>query len=88
MPRNAVSAIELEDPLGNIVEEVAIVRYRDHCARIFLKIALEPSDRFCIQMIGRFIKEQHVRSGQQQTTQCDAALLAPREGGDLRLPWR
>ena len=34
-PRNAVAAIELEDPFRGVVEEVAVVRHRDHGARKF-----------------------------------------------------
>src|SRR6202012_2148676 len=30
LPRNATAAIEFENPLGRVVEEVAIMRHRDH----------------------------------------------------------
>ena len=33
LPRNAVAAVEFEDPLGDVVEEVAVVGHRDHGAR-------------------------------------------------------
>src|SRR5207249_10659712 len=48
-PRDAVPAIELEDPARDVVEEVAVVRDRDDCSRIFLQIAREPGDRFGVE---------------------------------------
>ena len=88
MPGDAVAAVELEDPLRDVVEEVAIVGDRDDGARVFLEIALEPGDRLGIEVIGRLIEQQHVRRRQQQPAQRDAALLAARERADARLPRR
>ena len=83
-----MAAIELEDPLGDVVEEVTVVRHRDDGAGILLQIALEPRDRLGIQMVGRLIEQQHVGLRQQQPAQRDAALLAAGELRDLALPGR
>ena len=83
-----MAAVELEDPAGDVVEEVAVVGHRDDGARIFLEIALEPGDGFGVEVVRRLIEQQHVRRGEQQAAQRDAALLAAGERGDLRFPRR
>ena len=50
-PRNALTAIELENPAGDVVEEVTIVRDCDDCARITVQVMLEPRYRFSIEMV-------------------------------------
>ena len=87
-PRNAVAAVELEYPLGRVVEEIAIVRHRHHGARKFLQELLEPIDAFGIEVVGRLVEQQHVGLGQQQPAQRDAALLAARQIRDLGVPRR
>ena len=81
--RNALAAIELEDPAGDVVEEVAIVRDRDHGARIVLQEPLEPRHRLGVEMVGRFVEQQQIRRQQQQPAQGDAAPLAARERRDI-----
>src|SRR5262249_30074116 len=44
LPRDAVAAVELEDPLGRVVEEVAVMRHGDDRARKLLQELLEPVD--------------------------------------------
>ena len=72
--------------LATLSRKVAIVRHRDHGARIFLEIALQPGHRFGIQVIGRLIQQQHVGLRQQQPAQRHAALLAAGELRDLVPP--
>ena len=88
LPGNAVAAIEFQDPLGHVVEKIAIVRHSDHRARIFLQKVLQPGHRFGIQVIGRLIEQQHVRLGQKQPAQGDAPLLAARQLADHGIPRR
>ena len=82
-PRDAAAAIELEDPAGDVVEEIAIVRHRDDRARVVLEEPLEPGDRFGVEMVGRLVEQQQVGRLQQQPAQRDAAALAARERGDV-----
>ena len=56
--RIQVPAIDLADPLGDIVEEVAIVRYGEHGALVALQKLLEPEDRLRIQVVGRLVEQQ------------------------------
>ena len=88
LPRNAAAAIELENPFGGVVEEVAVVRHRDDRAGEALQELLEPFDALGIEMVRRFVEQQHVGLGEQQPAQRDAALLAARERTDLRVPRR
>ena len=60
LPRNAVAAIELEDPARDVVEEIAVVRDRDDRARKFLEETLEPRDGLGVQMVRRLVEQQHV----------------------------
>ena len=80
-----VAAIELEDPAGDVVEKVAVVRDRDDGARVVLEKALEPGDRFGVEMVGRLVEQQQVRRSQQQAAQRDTAPLAAGEGRDIRV---
>ena len=81
-------AVELENPAGDVVEKVAIVRDRDHGAREILEEALEPCDRFGVQVVGRLVEQQHVGVGQQQAAQRHAAALAARQRLHARFPRR
>src|SRR5262249_9084646 len=47
-PRYARSTIELQDPAGDVVEEVAVVGHRDDRPRVLLEVALEPCHRLGI----------------------------------------
>ena len=76
-------AIELENPAGDVVEEVAIVRDRDDGAGIVLEEALEPRDRLGVEVVGRLVEQQQIGRLQQQPAQRDAAPLAAGERRDV-----
>ncbi|MCI1710681.1 MAG: hypothetical protein LKM39_10580 [Chiayiivirga sp.] len=63
MPR---AAVEFEDPLGGVVEEVAVVGDGHHGAGEALQELLQPVHRFGVQVVGRLVEQQHVGLGQQQ----------------------
>src|SRR5690606_11744072 len=86
LPRDAVAAVELEDPAGGVVEEVAVVRDRDDRAGIFRQIALEPRDRLGVEMVGRLVEQQHVGARQQEPAERDAAPLPARKMLHERVP--
>ena len=86
LPRNAVAAIEFQDPFGGVVQEVAIVRDRDHGTREARQELLEPFHALGVEVVGRFVEQQHVRLGQQQPAQCDTPLFATGERADFRVP--
>ena len=78
-----MTAIELENPAGDVVEEVAIVRDRDDRARVVLEEALEPGDRLGVEMVRRLVEQQQVRRLQQQAAERHAAPLAARQRRDV-----
>ncbi|GAA5237788.1 hypothetical protein BMMON2_06100 [Burkholderia mallei] len=62
------------------------MRDRDDGAREAHEELLEPVDRFGVQVVGRFVEQQHVGLFEQQLAERDAALLAARQVLDLRVP--
>ena len=80
---HALAAIELQRPLGDVVEEVAVVGHQHDAAGILLEIALEPGDGLGVEMVGRLVEQQDVGLGQQQLGQRHAPLLAARELRDI-----
>ena len=88
LPRDAVAAVELEDPARDVVEEVAVVGDRDDRPRILLQEALEPGDRLGVEMVGRLVEQQHVRAREQQPAEGDAAPLAARDLRHVRVAGR
>ena len=83
LERDALAAVELEDPVGDVVEEVAVVRDGDDGARVLGEEALEPGDRLGVEVVGRLVEEQQVRRLEQQPAERDAAPLAARERLDV-----
>jgi hypothetical protein len=82
-PGNAGSLIELEDPAGHVVQEVAVVGHGDDGSGKLGEIALEPPDALGIQVIGGLVEQQHVGLGQQQPAERDPAPLPSRQPGDI-----
>ncbi len=85
LPGDAGAPVELEDPPGDVVEEIAVVRDRHDGARVLLERPLEPGDRLGVEVVGRLIEEKEVGLGQQQPAQRDPSPLATRERGDVRV---
>src|SRR5690606_10627134 len=88
LPRNAVAAVELEDPARGVVEEVAVVRDGDDRAWILGQEALEPRDGFGVEMVRRLVEQQHVWPRQEQPAERHAAPLAARQMLHDRVPRR
>ena len=83
LERDAPTAIQLQDPLGHVVEEVAVVGDGHDGARVLLEEPLQPEHRFRVEVVGRLVEQEQVGVTEQQPTQRDAALLAAREGADI-----
>ncbi len=80
MPR---AAVELEDPLGHVVEEVAVVGDGHDRVRVVLQEAFEPLDALGVEVVGGLVEQQQVGAAEQETAQGDASPLAAREVGDV-----
>ena len=81
-------AIELEDPVHHIVQEVAVMGDEDDVAGIIDQMLFQPGDAFGVEMVGRLIEQQDVRLFQQQTGQRHAALFTAGQLGDGRIAGR
>src|SRR5262249_23783741 len=72
----AMPAIELERPLRDGIEEVAVMGDEDHAARIVFEIVLQPCGGLGVEVVGGLVKQQNVRPRQEQPRQRDAAAFA------------
>ena len=86
--RHADSAVQLEDPAGDIIEKITVVGDCDHRAGVLLQVFFQPGHGFSIKMVGGLIQQQNVGLLQQQTAQCHATALATRKNFDRGLGWR
>ena len=96
---NAVAAIELEDPAGDVVEEVAVVGDDDHGARIVAQMLLQPGDALGVEMVGRLVEQQDVgllaaaactarRGASRRPTACRPTAVAGRAAQRVHAPAR
>ena len=83
-----MAAVEFENPFGGVVEEVAVVGDGNDGAGKTHEKLFEPLDRLGVEVVGRFIQQQHVGARQEQAAQGDAAFLAAGEIADRRVPRR
>src|SRR5262249_61405589 len=65
LERDAAAAVELEDPAGDVVEEVAVVRHRDDGALVVREEALEPEHRLRVEMLRRLVEQEQVGRGEE-----------------------
>ena len=82
-PTGQGSAIDLDDARRQRTHEAAIVGDEDDAAGEAAQEILEPGDRLDVEMIGRFVEQQHVRIEDQRPREQDAALHAARERVEL-----
>ncbi len=75
--------VELEDPAGDVVEEVAVVGDDQDGAGIIAQMAFQPVHALGVEMVGRLVEQQQVGLIEQQPAERDAAALAARELGDV-----
>ena len=78
-------AVDLEDPLRHVVQEVPIVGDGEHRTRVRLEVAFQPLHRLRVQVVGRLVEQQQVGLLQQQLAQRDAAALAAGKDVDHRV---
>ena len=75
LPGNALAAVELEDPSGDVVEEITVVRNGDDRALVLLQVGFQPLDRLGVEVVRRLVEKEHVRLLQEQPAEGDAAAL-------------
>ena len=74
--RVQAAAVNLADPLGHVVQEVAVVRDGQHGAGVLVQELLEPQHGFRVQVVRGLVKQQQVGRLKQQAAQRHAATLA------------
>ena len=72
---DALAAVQLQRPLGDLVQEIAVVGDQDHAAGEGLQVVLQPGDALGVQVVGGLVQQQHVGLAEQQAGQSHAALL-------------
>ena len=73
LPRDALAAIEFQDPTGHVVEEVPVVSHRDDGAVVLAEESFQPRDGLGVQVVGGFVEQQQIGAGEEQATQRDPA---------------
>ena len=79
----AAAAVELQDPAGDVVEEVAIVGHGHDDAGVLLQEVLQPRHGVGVEVVGRLVQQQQVGRREQQPAQRDATALAAGQVGHL-----
>src|SRR5262249_25412541 len=88
LERDAAAAVELEDPAGDVVEEVAIVRHGDARAFAPRGEALEPQHRLGIEVVRRLVEKQQVGCRQEEPAERDPPPLAAGQRLDVAVAFR
>ena len=57
--------------------------HQDDAAREVFQVVLQPGHRLGVQVVGRFVEQQHVGLAEQQARQGDAALFTARQAFDI-----
>jgi hypothetical protein len=83
--RVGATAVDLEDPLRHVVEEVAVVRDGQHRARVVREVLLQPQDALGVEVVRRLVQEQQVGLAQQQLAERDPTAFATGQRGDRRI---
>ena len=81
--RVGAAAVELEDPLGHVVQEVPVVGDRDDRAGVLRQVLLQPQHALGVEVVGGLVEQQQVGLLQQQLAQRDPAALTTGELGDV-----
>ena len=62
--------------------------YGNDCTWEAYQELLQPFDRFCVQVVGRFVQQQHIGLAQQEFAQSDAAFFTTGQIADFGIPIR
>ena len=87
-PWDSLTTVELENPTGHMVEEIAVVGDGDDSAGILVQVLLKPVDRLGVEMVGRFVEKQNVGLLEKKTAESHAAAFTAGEGGDCLIVGR
>ncbi len=80
-----MAAVDLGDPLRDVVEEVPVVGHGEHRAGVLGEVLLEPEHALRVEVVGGLVEQQQVRLLQEQLGERDTALLPTGEVLDDRV---
>jgi mono/diheme cytochrome c family protein len=83
--RQQLAAIQFDDAGGHVIQETAIMGDEQYAALVVAQQTFEPQDGTEIQVVGRFIEQQHIRTANQTAGQRHALLHAARQFADQRM---
>src|SRR5438874_7410421 len=70
-----LAAGQLDDPRRYPIEKIAIVRDEQTGAGVTREKVLQPFDRACVEMVGRFVENQKIRTREKRPAKRDAAFF-------------
>ena len=79
LPGDPLAPVQLQDPAGDVVEEVAVMGHGDHGARVPLEMVLQPGDGLGVEVVRRFVEEQDVGVLEEEPAEGDPPPLAAGE---------
>src|SRR5690606_9811926 len=87
-PAPQLAPIEIDDARRDALHERAIVSDEEHRAREARDLILEPLDRADIEVIGRFVQQQQVRSRDERASEGRPTPPSPGELVEPRIGWK
>jgi hypothetical protein len=78
LPGDAIATVKLENPTGDVIEEVAVVGDRDDGALVIAQMMFEPRHRLGVEVVGRLVEEEDIWFGEQQSGQRNAPSFSAR----------
>ena len=82
LPRDALAAVQFQDPSGHVVQEVTVVRHRDHRPLVLAQVRFQPLDTLGVEVVCRLVQQEDVRLLQQQAAQGHPAAFSAGEVAD------
>ena len=80
-PQGQPSPVEMQDMVGDVVEQVAVMADDEDRGRLALQVVGQPQHAFEVEIVGRLVEQQNVGRGEQHRRERDAHAPA---AGELR----
>ena len=77
-----LALVDMDDDVGQPVEEVAVVRDHQQRTRVALEPVLQPQDGVEVEVVGRFIEQQQLGRAHQRLREVESHAPATGETGD------
>mmetsp|Transcript_21337 Transcript_21337/g.49641 ORF Transcript_21337/g.49641 Transcript_21337/m.49641 type:complete len:295 (+) Transcript_21337:287-1171(+) len=78
-----ITIFDLNDGFARLTEEPPVVAHDDNCAVVFAERELQGLLHGHVKMVGRLIKDQHLRRNEHHADNGQSRLLATGEAGDF-----